>query len=172
MVSLVFCPPKQPKPGASPHHLHGLVEHAELNQRVEVGVNRELQGPGADGTGADGTGWLPWSAWTAQAVSQANRGRKSSLGEAGSTWGTHRPWGMLGSWWAEACRSPAIPGQHAWELDSGKTFTRREAAATPGLGPWGLGCEGGHRRHLLGGWGWKAEARGLGVGGLARDGWV
>ena len=35
------------------------MEHAELNQRVEVGeevgVSGELPGPGADGTGADGT---------------------------------------------------------------------------------------------------------------------
>ena len=58
MVSLVFCPPRQPKPGSSTRHLHGLVEHAELNQRWRQGVRGELPGPGADGTGAGGTGWL------------------------------------------------------------------------------------------------------------------
>ena len=55
MVRLVFCPWRQLKPGTFTHHLPGLVEHAELSQRVEAGV--ELPGPRADGTGASGTKW-------------------------------------------------------------------------------------------------------------------
>ena len=43
MVRLVFCPRRQPKPSASTRHLPGLVEHAKLSQRVEVGsINRFL----------------------------------------------------------------------------------------------------------------------------------
>ena len=55
MVRLVFCPWRQLKPGAFTHHLPGLVEHAELSQRVEAGV--ELPGPRDDGTGASGPNW-------------------------------------------------------------------------------------------------------------------
>ena len=55
MVRLVFCPCRQLKPGAFTHHLPGLVEHAELSQRVEAWV--ELPGPRADGTGASATNW-------------------------------------------------------------------------------------------------------------------
>ena len=47
-------------------------------------------------------GW-PWPAWTAQAASQANMGLRSSLGEAGSTWG---PTG-LGGYWAHGGQRPA-----------------------------------------------------------------
>lgn len=51
----MFCPWRQLKPGAFTYHLPGLVEHAELSQRVEAGV--ELPGPRADGTGASATNW-------------------------------------------------------------------------------------------------------------------
>lgn len=55
MVRLVFCPWRQLKLGTFTHHLPGLVEHAELSQRVEAGM--ELPGPRTDGTGASGTNW-------------------------------------------------------------------------------------------------------------------
>ena len=48
-----------PLEAAKARYLHPpptwLVEHAELSQRVEAGV--ELPGPRADGTGASGTKW-------------------------------------------------------------------------------------------------------------------
>ena len=67
------------------------------------GVSGELPEPGANGTGAGGTAGWPWPAWTAQAASQANMGLRSSLGEAGSTWG---PTG-LGGCWAHGGQRPA-----------------------------------------------------------------
>ena len=104
MVSLVFCPPRQPKPGSSTHHLHGLVEHAELNQRVEAG-----------GQGGAARAWGRWnrSRWHRLAglgqhglprqCPGPTWGLRSSLGEAGSTWG---PTG-LGGYWAHGGQRPA-----------------------------------------------------------------
>ena len=113
MVSLVFCPPRQPKPGSSTRHLHGLVEHAELNQRVEAGGRGELPGPGANGTGAGGTGWLALASMDCPGSVPGQHGAEKLPGGGRQHLGAHRPWGILGPRWAEACRSPAIPGQHA-----------------------------------------------------------
>lgn len=59
MVRLVFCPRRQPKPSASTRHLPGLVEHAKLSQRVEVGV--EPPGPGVmEQERVAPAGWPGW----------------------------------------------------------------------------------------------------------------
>ena len=115
MVRLVFCPCRQLKPGAFTHHLPGLVEHAELSQRVEAWV--ELPGPRADGTGASATNWAALvSTDCPGAICKPNSGVEAPLEKwAGSTPG----WGFIGSRVCcahgreEACRSPDVPKQHA-----------------------------------------------------------
>ena len=87
MVRLVFCPWRQLKPGAFTHHLPGLVEHAELSQRVEAGV--ELPGPRDDGTGASGTNW-------AALVSTDFPGPKSGLRLPGRGRQAAQGWGSTG----------------------------------------------------------------------------
>ena len=106
-----------------------------------------------DGVGAGGPGGAAWLAptalaasrahsgaeapWERQAVSTRGRGVPQALGGAGPTVGRNL-WGTRCTWLA--CLRA---GQ--WQA-----FHQEGLSPTPGLGPWGLGCEGGHRRHLLG----------------------
>ena len=114
MVRLVFCPRRQPKPSASTRHLPGLVEHAKLSQRVEVGV--EPPGPGVMEqervAPAGRPGWhgppRPRPGPT-QGLRLPGRGRQSAPGGGVP----HRPWGALGPQRAETYGGPAVPGWHA-----------------------------------------------------------
>ena len=106
-----------------------------------------------DGAGAGGTGGVAWLArtasaasrahsgaeapWERQAVSTRGRGAPQALGGAGPTAGRNLQ-GTRCTWLARL-----RAGQ--W-----RAFHQEDLSPTPGLGPWGLGCEGGHRRHLLG----------------------
>ena len=174
VVRLVFCPRRQPKPDASTRHPPASWVSGTCKAQSEDGgrggaararaMEQERAAPAGSlvGMGCPSRVPGPLGGW-------------GSLGEAGRQHpGKGCPTG-LGGRWAHSGRKPTGP-RRTWlaRLRAGRwrAFHQEGLSPTPGLGPWGLGCKGGRRRHFLGSWGWKAEARGLGSGCLVRAGWV